>query len=107
VEFCCCQCVPIKFPLCSHQVPNNFSLFNAISFALSFTLVIYRTSPKEEVTMYLFGGLFKAWLNLWFFDGGISPGQKWWWTVLEHRNLFHAANGRAQHALKVPCFFFS
>jgi hypothetical protein len=59
LDFCCCQCVPMKVPLCSHQVPNNFSLFNPISFALSFTLVTYRTSPKREFTMYFVGGLFK------------------------------------------------
>jgi hypothetical protein len=36
------------------------------------------------------------------FARGISPGQKWWWTLSWEK--FHTANGKAQAALKVLCF---
>jgi len=35
------------------------------------------------------------WIGGLFFARGVSPCQKWWWSLL----------GRPKHALKVPCFF--
>ncbi len=64
LDFCCSQCVPIKFSMHSQHVPlvpNVFPDtlpmvpdFTPISFALSFTLATYISSPKEEITTYLF-----------------------------------------------------
>jgi hypothetical protein len=69
--FCCSQCVPMKFPLCWHQVfiefltffssswfvpqcVSNSSSLSPKSFDLSSNLVIYITNPKDEITTYLF-----------------------------------------------------
>jgi hypothetical protein len=38
-----------------------------------------------------------------YFARGISPNQKWWQTLWEEK--FHASNGKAMYALKVPRFF--
>jgi len=75
--FCCSQCVPMKFTFFSHQVLNDFLTFSSSSwcvpqcvpnssslipksFALSFTLAIYITNPKEEITTYLFWDCWKV-----------------------------------------------
>jgi hypothetical protein len=64
LDFLGSQCVPIKFPMGSQLVsqvlnvcPYMFSivLTLSISSALSFTLVIYISSPKKDITTYLLG----------------------------------------------------
>jgi hypothetical protein len=45
--------VPMKFSMCYQHVPCSLSLY-LIYFALSFTFVIYKSNPKEEITTYLF-----------------------------------------------------
>jgi hypothetical protein len=74
--FCYYLCVPMKFPLCSRQVLNEFLTFSLSSwcvpqyvphssslrpkyFALSFTLATYITNPKEKITTYLFWDCWK------------------------------------------------
>jgi hypothetical protein len=51
--FYCSQCVPMKFSMCYQHVRGSLSLY-PIYFALSFTLVICKSNPKEEITAYLF-----------------------------------------------------
>jgi hypothetical protein len=64
LDFCCSQCVPIKFsmhsqhvPLVPYAFPNMLPMvpdFTPISFARSFTsFATYISSPKEEITTYL------------------------------------------------------
>jgi hypothetical protein len=47
------HCVPIMLP---EFKSSNSSSFYPISFALSFILVTYISSPKEEIITYLFSG---------------------------------------------------
>ncbi len=41
-----------------------------------------------------------------FYDGGISPGQKWWWTVLEHRNFMQSMGRLSMHSKCLDFFSF-
>jgi hypothetical protein len=63
---CLISFVPKVFLWSSHCVPmlpefksSNSSSFYPISFALSFILVAYISSPKEEIITYLFWGFQK------------------------------------------------
>jgi hypothetical protein len=75
--FCCSQCVPMKFPLCCHQVFIEFLTFSSSSwfvpqcvsnssplspksFDLSSSLTIYITNPKNEIATYLFWDCWKV-----------------------------------------------
>jgi len=70
------HCVPVKFTMGSQHVPNSSSLY-PISFAISFTLVTYITSPKEEHTTYLFRDYPKV--DLFFCDSPIKDAHHARW----------------------------
>jgi hypothetical protein len=59
----CSQSDPMEFSLFSLMLPqfksSNSSSFYPISFALSFILVTYISSPKEEIITYLCWGFQK------------------------------------------------
>jgi hypothetical protein len=44
----------LRFPMCAPTCSQYFSLY-PFSSALSFTLVIYISSPKKDITTYLLG----------------------------------------------------
>ncbi len=56
MDFCCSRSVP-------QPVPNRTSVCPVCS-ALSFSLISYVTSPKEETTIYLFWAAFFLKINL-------------------------------------------
>jgi hypothetical protein len=59
----------MKFSMCYQHVPGSLSLY-LIYFALSFTFVICKSNPKEEITTYLFWECTKLDFYFLFFDDG-------------------------------------